>query len=147
LFYKYPAPFLKHFKYNSYISLFQARFASPVLPGHTLQMNMWREGNRIHVETKNVDTGKVVLAGGYIDLKSVTTAADVQSATPHPTNSSSGLQSEQVFAEIKRRLEAKPDVGEKINAVYQWNITVDKKPAASWSMALFILLLISKHLS
>ena len=101
-------------------------------------MNMWREGNRIHVETKNVDTGKVVLAGGYIDLKSVTTAADVQSATPLPTNSSSGLQSEQVFAEIKRRLEAKPDVGEKINAVYQWNITVDKKPAASWSMALFI---------
>lgn len=81
-----------------------------------------------------MDTGKVVLAGGYIDLKSVTTAAAAQSSAPPASNLSSGLQSEQVFAEIKRRLEAKPDVGEKINAVYQWNITVDKKPAASWSM-------------
>ena len=41
---------------------------------------MWREGNRIHLETKNLDTSKVVLAGGYIDLKSVTVAANAPSA-------------------------------------------------------------------
>jgi 3-hydroxyacyl-CoA dehydrogenase/3a,7a,12a-trihydroxy-5b-cholest-24-enoyl-CoA hydratase len=88
---------------------------------------MWQEGNRIHLETKVAETGKAVLTGAYIDLKSVASAP-----APAPAVASTGLLSETVFAEMKRRLDAKPEVGAKINAVYQWNILSNKKPAASW---------------
>lgn len=46
------------------------------MPGDTLEISMWREGNRIHLETRNLDTGKTVLSGGYVDLKSVVPQAD-----------------------------------------------------------------------
>ena len=95
---------------------------------------MWREGNRIHLETKVVETGKSVLTGAYVDLKSV---ASGPSAAPSTTASTSGLMSETVFAEMKRRLDAKPDVGAKINAVYQWIILSNKKPAGSWGTLAF----------
>lgn len=95
---------------------------------------MWQEGNRIHVETKVLETGKTVLSGAYVDLKSVAVSTQ---ASPSAPSTSTGLLSEKVFAEMKNRLDAKPEVGAKIGAVYQWNITVDKKPAASWSMHLF----------
>lgn len=90
---------------------------------------MWREGNRIHLETKVAETGKAVLTGAYVDLKSVTSAP----ASVPTTAVSTGLMSEAVFAEMKRRLDAKPEVGAKINAVYQWHILSNKKPVASWS--------------
>ncbi|XP_057365697.1 peroxisomal multifunctional enzyme type 2-like [Daphnia carinata] len=106
----------------------KARFSSPVLPGQTLNVDMWREGNRIHLETKVAETGKSVLTGAYIDLKSVASAP----APAAPTAASTGLMSEAVFAEMKRRLDAQPEVGAKINAVYQWIILSNKKPAGSW---------------
>lgn len=96
---------------------------------------MWREGNRIHLETKVAETGKTVLTGAYVDLKSVASAP----APVAPPAASTGLMSEAVFAEIKRRLDAKPEVGAKINAVYQWNILSNKKPAASWGNLFYVL--------
>ena len=94
---------------------------------------MWQEGNRIHLETKVAETGKAVLTGAYIDLKSVASAPVQAPAAP-----STGLLSESVFAEMKRRLDVKPEVGAKINAVYQWNILSNKKPAASWGKVLLL---------
>ena len=112
--------------------VWQARFAAPVVPGQTLRTDMWRQGNRIHVTTTVLETGKTVLAGAYVDLKAVTSST---SATPAAAAASvsTGLQSEAVFAEMARRLEAQPALASKIGAVFQWNITSNGQPAASWS--------------
>ena len=102
-----------------------------MLPGQTLQTDMWRKGNRIHVVTKVVETGKAVLSGAYVDLKSVAVAEAPAPAAPAPT--STGLQSEAIFAAMASRLEAQPDIAAKVGAVFQWNITDKGKPVASWS--------------
>lgn len=41
----------------------QARFTKPVLPGQTLRVDMWREGNRIHFETVVNETNTAVITG------------------------------------------------------------------------------------
>lgn len=48
-----------------------ARFVKPVIPGQTIQTNMWRDGDRILFECKVVENGNVVLSGGYVDLKDI----------------------------------------------------------------------------
>lgn len=41
----------------------KVRFVKPVMPGQTLKIDMWRNGNRIHFKTSVVETGNDVLAG------------------------------------------------------------------------------------
>lgn len=41
----------------------KARFTKPVLPGQTLNVNMWTSGDRVHFETSVLETGVIVISG------------------------------------------------------------------------------------
>lgn len=126
---------LKHFANND-VTKFKAikvRFAKPVFPGQTLQTEMWKEGNRIHICTKVKETGEVAIAGAYVDLLSSST----QPETKISSAMASGLQSDLVFEEIGRRIkELGSELVKKVNAVFEWNITKDKKTAVQWTIDL-----------
>ncbi|NWH20617.1 DHB4 enzyme, partial [Grus americana] len=122
---------LKQFADNN-VNRFKAikvRFAKPVFPGQTLQTEMWKEGSRIHFQTKVKETGEIAIAGGYVDI---VPALDKPSA--QESLKTAGLQSDLVFEEIGRRVkEIGNELVKKVNAVFQWDITKDGKTAVQWS--------------
>lgn len=110
----------------------KARFVKPILPGQTMQVDMWREQNRIHVQCKNLDTGEFILLGGYVDLN------DVVSLEPSDLNknNSAALKSDAVFSKLREYSEKTPGLSAKVNALFQWNILKNGKMAAQWTVDL-----------
>jgi len=109
----------------------KVRFSSPVLPGETIQTDMWKEGSRVFFQCTVVETGKACLSGAYVDLNEGGAAAEV-AAEPQ----GSGLQSDLMFQAIEARIQDAPDMAKKINGVIAWNITKDGKTAAQWTVDL-----------
>ncbi|CAL4159689.1 unnamed protein product, partial [Meganyctiphanes norvegica] len=121
---------LKHFGNNDPASFkaIKTRFAKPVLPGQTLVTEMWKEGSRIFYKCTVKETGKPCLTGGYVDLVSdFASVSESVSTTPQ-------LVSDAVFQEMAARVT--PDMVAKVKAMFQWNITVDKKEAQIWTVDL-----------
>ncbi|KAG2466402.1 DHB4 enzyme, partial [Polypterus senegalus] len=108
----------------------KVRFMKPVIPGQSLQTEMWQEGSRIHFQMKVKETNQIVLGDSYVDL------CDVPVTSPSKKQQKA-LQSDLIFAEIGRRIK---DVGKelvkKVNAVFQWEITKDGITASQWTIDL-----------
>ena len=114
-------------------NLFKAvktRFVKPVVPGQTLQTNMWQEGNRIHFQTSTVEENLPVLTGGYVDLKRT---VSVQPIMNHLSGSKS-LESDVLFKMMDEYAKANPEQVKKINGIFLYHILVKGKPQATWTL-------------
>lgn len=117
------------------IKSIKARFAKPVLPGHTVQTNMWNEGNRILFNCKIIETGDTVLTGGCIELNA--TVPTTNSVTPGEVGSTSQLKSDALFEQMKEIVKTSDgELVKKIKAIYLWNITKDGKTVSKWTVDL-----------
>ncbi|KAK6643635.1 hypothetical protein RUM43_005145 [Polyplax serrata] len=112
----------------------KARFAKPVVPGQTLETDMWREGNRIHFQTKVVESENVVLSGGYVDLHSIHSPSTMN---VNKNNVAAGaLKTDGVFEQIGQMIKDNPDEAKKVNAVFAYKITNDGKIVSEWTVDL-----------
>lgn len=102
----------------------KARFVKPVIPGQTLEIQMWKAGSRIYFKTIVVETNNEVLSGAYLDLK--------ETIVVNKTSGSS-LNSDGIFQNIKDRVKEDPAKAKSVNAVFLFKITSNGSVAKEWS--------------
>lgn len=63
-------------------------------------------------------------------------ATTAPGSPPAKAAGSSGLKSEALFGEIEKRIQGKPELAKKANAVFQFNITKGGKVVSTWALHL-----------
>lgn len=106
----------------------KVRFSTPVLPGETIRTDMWKRDNRVFIQCKVVESGKVCLSGAYIDLHD-----GGQTVSKDAGSAAMDLQSDLVFLEIQRRIQETPKLAKDVDTCFQFNITQNGKLAAQWT--------------
>jgi len=114
------------------IKAVKVRFAKPVIPGDTLRTEMWKDGNRIHIQTRNMTSNKVALTSGYVDLypEDTSLSTETEPAASEPVS----LESDQLFEEISSKVNA--EMCKKIKATFRWNIRKESEVLKTWYMDL-----------
>ncbi|KAF5284104.1 hypothetical protein FQA39_LY17115 [Lamprigera yunnana] len=108
----------------------KARFSKTVLPGETLRVDMWRNGNRIHFETVVTKSHTPIITGAYVDLNTV-------KMEPIQSNVyAQALKSDAVFDFISNQLKTHPEKAKHVNAIFLYKITKDGKVVKEWTMDL-----------
>ena len=105
------------------------RFDKPVLPGQTVQTNMWleRDERRVYFECRVVENDTQVISGAYVELHDIKSAASTTTTSTPAKEVPSGKQmaADKIFEEIRLKLQEKPDLAKSINAVYAFQISKD----------------------
>ncbi|XP_031618010.1 peroxisomal multifunctional enzyme type 2 [Contarinia nasturtii] len=115
----------------------KARFTKPAIPGQTLEIQMWQNGNRIHFKTVIVDTGIEVITSSYVDLKEVKKSkATPMANSSNSTKSSVELKSDVIFQTISERIKENIEKAKSVNGIFLYNITKDGQIAKKWTIDL-----------
>ncbi|EGD72855.1 hydroxysteroid dehydrogenase 4 [Salpingoeca rosetta] len=121
------------------IASLQARFASPVFPGETLQTSVWQDGSTAVFQVKVVERDAVVLTAGRVVFASDADAAAPPAAgtankTEQQQQQGPALKATAIFERMKATLSEK--MVKKANAIFQWNIKDAAKNTHVWTVDL-----------
>lgn len=104
----------------------KGRFSKPVIPGQTLNVHTWRNGNRVHFKTTVVETGEDVLVGGFVDLKSIVMN----------TTASEKLESDAIFKDMQVKIDANPKEVQAVKGVFLYKVLDNGKVIKEWTLDL-----------
>ena len=127
---------LKHFCDND-VRKFKAikvRFSKPVIPGQSIRTEMWKDGNKVLMRCKVVETGEVLLSGGYIELHgnmALPSKSPKSGASAQPV-ATSAVKSDALFQLMSDNLPNYPDLPKKIKASFLFRLTKGGKVVSEW---------------
>uniref|UniRef100_A0A2R5LJG5 Peroxisomal multifunctional enzyme type 2 n=1 Tax=Ornithodoros turicata TaxID=34597 RepID=A0A2R5LJG5_9ACAR len=115
----------------------KARFTGPVLPGQSIRTEMWKEGNKVLFQCSVPESNKQIISGGCVELHSGPPASVAPSPpVAAPKAGGQELMTDLVFAGMAARVEESPELAKKVEAIYEYHITVGGKEAAVWTLDL-----------
>jgi len=102
------------------------RFARHVFPGETLLTEMWKESDtKILFRVKSKERDEVVITNAAVELQAVAAPAKGNGAVPA---SGANPAVAAIFDEIGKRIAAKPELVQKVGAIFQFDVS----GAGSW---------------